>query len=230
MSISRLAKKLVNSGSEKSFAFKFRKKRAEKIIALINECYEKHGEVKIIDIGGTKAYWSIIPMEFLKERKVRIHLVNLPDSSVPPEKTEIFTFQHGDGCSLANIGDKSFHLAHSNSVIEHVGSWENKVRFALEIQRVAETYYLQTPNYWFPLEPHFVTLFFHWLPESMRIKLVQHFDLGWVSKRRDYDAAKTIVDSCSLLSAKEIRRLFPNASLFRERFFGLTKSLIVTGK
>jgi hypothetical protein len=43
-----------------------------------------------------------------------------------------------------------------------------------------------------------------------------------------YDAAKAIVDSCSLLSAEEIRRLFPNASLFRERFFGLTKSLIVT--
>jgi hypothetical protein len=228
MALSKLAKKLVDHRYEKSFSFKFRKKRAEKIIALINGCYEEHGEVKIIDIGGTKAYWSIIPIKFLKERKVRIHLVNLPDSLFPPENTEIFTFQHGDGCSLTNIEDKSFHLAHSNSVIEHVGSWENKVRFALEIQRVAEKYYLQTPNYWFPLEPHFVTLFFHWLPKFMRIKLVQHFNLGYFSRCRDYEGAKAVVESCSLLSGKELRRLFPNASLFKERFFGLTKSLIVT--
>jgi hypothetical protein len=66
-SLSRLTKKLVDSTSEKSFAFKFRKKRTEKIITLIDKCYEAYGEVKIIDIGGTKAYWSIIPMDFLLE-------------------------------------------------------------------------------------------------------------------------------------------------------------------
>ena len=229
MSISRFAKKLVTSDSPKSFAFKFRKQRAEKIIALINGCYEEHGEVKIIDIGGTKAYWSIIPMDFLKERKVHIHLVNLPGSLPLQENTEVFTFQHGNGCNLSNIEDKSFHLAHSNSVIEHVGSWENKVRFSLEIQRIAEKYYLQTPNYWFPFEPHFVTPFFHWLPESVRIKLVQHFNLGWFSKTKDYDAAKAIVESCSLLSVKELRRLFPNATLCREKLLFFTKSLITTG-
>jgi hypothetical protein len=59
-----------------SLGFKFRVKRAERIKNLISECYVKYGEVSIIDIGGTRTYWKIIPEAFLKEKNVHITIVN----------------------------------------------------------------------------------------------------------------------------------------------------------
>ena len=225
----RIIKKTINYNSEDSFAFKLRKKRAGRIVGLIDECFGKYGEVNVIDVGGRKNYWKIIPEGFLRAKNVHITIVNMPSSSPLPDDDETFTFKIGDGCNLADIADKSFHLAHSNSVIEHVGNRENMARFAREIRRVAEKYYLQTPNYWFPVEPHFMTPFFHWLSRFLRIKLVQHFNLGNFRKTKEYDAAKNIVVGRSLLSGKELKELFPDGRMSGERFCFLTKSLIVIG-
>jgi hypothetical protein len=61
--------------------------------------------------------------------------------------------------------DNAFDVAYSNSVIEHVRTWENQVRFAAEIRRVAPRYYVQTPNAAFPIEPHVMGLGIQWLPK-----------------------------------------------------------------
>lgn len=54
MSITNLlARKLIHYQSERPLLSSFGKKRAERIISLINECYNKHGRVDIIDVGGT---------------------------------------------------------------------------------------------------------------------------------------------------------------------------------
>lgn len=226
-----LRKKLINYKSEKSFAFKMRQKRAGRIIDLINECYNKHNEVKIIDIGGTETYWKIIPKDFLISKNVHITAVNLPDTTAQFRNSNLFTFVDGDGCNLLGINDKSFHIAHSNSVIEHVGpTWERKLAFANETIRVAEKYYVQTPNYWFPVEPHFVTPFFHWFSRSIRIKLVQNFNLGWYKKTPDYNEAEKAVDDCDLLTIKEMKKLFTEAKLYKEKFLFFTKSVIMIKK
>ena len=77
-----VARQLVNYDSEKSPAFKLRKIRSERIKILINECFNKYGEVKIIDIGGTRTYWNIFSLDYLTEKKVKISVVNLP-SDIP---------------------------------------------------------------------------------------------------------------------------------------------------
>ncbi|MDR0538033.1 MAG: class I SAM-dependent methyltransferase [Tannerellaceae bacterium] len=225
-----IAKKFINYQSKKSFAFKLRAKRAERLKQLITEYFIKYGKVNIIDIGGTKLYWNIIPESFLIENKVKIALVNLPSNQPLPENDDIFSFHNGDGCNLTNFTDKSFHIAHSNSVIEHVGNDENRIKFANEIKRVAETYYLQTPNFWFPVEPHFVTPFFHWLPVSVRIWLLLHFNLGWFLKATDKKQAQSHIDGHRLLSKRELLALFPNTVLHREWFILFIKSFTVIGK
>ncbi|MCB0758652.1 MAG: hypothetical protein KDC01_09345, partial [Flavobacteriales bacterium] len=221
------ARKLMNYQSEKSLAFKMRKKRAERIKMLIVECYRKHGNVNIIDIGGSVLYWNIIPTSFLMENKVRISIVNLPSDMPFPEDDHIFSFQAGDGCNLVNIEDDSFHIAHSNSVIEHVGDDSRRIMFAHEFRRVARSYYLQTPNFWFPIEPHFAAPFFHWLPEQLRIKLISNFDLGYYNKAKNYQEAKEVVDSCNLLSMGELSTLFPKAVIHKEKIALFTKSLVL---
>ena len=128
---------------------------------------------------------------------------------------------------MLEFKDKSFHLAHSNSVIEHVGEKINRMKFSNEIKRVSDIYYVQTPNYWFPMEPHFMTPFFQFLPESVRITLVQNFALGWFGRAKDFNSAKAIVDSCNLLTKQDLETLFPEAKLYKEKIGFLVKSFVV---
>lgn len=224
-----LAKNLINYQSEDSFAFKLRKKRSERLKLLINQYYDENKRVNIIDIGGTELYWKIISREYLLEKNVHITLLNLPSTNRVFENDAIFTYEIGDACNLSDIADKSFDIAHSNSVIEHVGEWENIVKYAQEIKRVAKTYYMQTPNYWFPMEPHFIFPFFQWLPKSIRIKLISLSDLGGMKKANSYEEAKSTVESCNLLSKKELKKLFPEGKFYREQFAFFVKSFVVIG-
>ena len=157
MSLTKLvAKKLTNYDSQKSIGSKLRSKRIAPLLKMIESIYIKNGCVNIIDIGGIDIYWNIVPSIFIEEHNVKITIVNIPDS-ILPNNYGPFTFVHGDGCELFMFDTNSFDIAHSNSVIEHVGDWSKMVLFSKEIKRVAKKYFIQTPNYWFPLEPHCMT-------------------------------------------------------------------------
>jgi SAM-dependent methyltransferase len=122
----------------------------------------------------------------------------------------------GDGTAL-EYPDRSFDVAFSNSVIEHVPRGQQEA-FAAEIRRVATSYFVQTPNYWFPIEPHWQLPLVHYLPVRARKALNRVFYFGWMPRGQ--------YSEINLLSAREMRRMFPDAEIHRERVFGLTKSLI----
>jgi hypothetical protein len=50
--------------------------------------------------------------------------------------------------------DKSFAVATSNAVLEHVGSRANQVRFVAELIRVARKVFITVPHRYFPVEHH----------------------------------------------------------------------------
>ena len=76
------------------------------------------------------------------------------------------------------FADREFPLAFSNSVIEHIPE-KLQPAFADEIRRVAVRYYVQTPNRWFPIEPHYQFPLFQFFPERLQRWLNAHFTLGW---------------------------------------------------
>jgi len=69
-----------------------------------------------------------------------------------------------DGLPFA---DGEFDLAYCSSVIEHVAAPDREA-FARELRRVARGWYVQTPAYSFPIEPHALLPAAHWLPPALR--------------------------------------------------------------
>jgi hypothetical protein len=120
----------------------------------------------------------------------------------------------------------SHDLVHSNSVIEHVGIWDNMLRVAANVRRLAPAYFVQTPYFWFPIEPHFRVPLFHWLPESLRYRLILACSLGYHRKASSVSDAVRSVQSAVLLDCRQYATLFPDAEIRCERFCGLTKSLM----
>jgi hypothetical protein len=166
---------------------------------------------RIIDVG---AGWGAALERFNKTNPiVAIDLSPQPSDWLASNNV---TVVKGDGTRLP-FADEEFDVAFSNSVIEHVPP-ELQSRFAAEIRRVARRYFVQTPNKYFIVEPHYQVPLFQFFPRSVRQALNRRFTLGW--------QAKGEWEEINLLSAGDLRRLFPDSEIRRERVLGLTKSLM----
>jgi hypothetical protein len=178
--------------------------------------------IKILDVGGTQEFWE--RMGFTSEPGVEVVILNVGKVTTAHDN---FVSIVGDARDMKSFARDEFDVVFSNSVIEHVGTYADQRRMADEVKRVGRRYFLQTPNRYFPIEPHFLVPFFQFLPLSVRAFLVRHFDVGWYTKIPDKHAAIKEVASIRLLTRRELATLFPGAAIYKEQFLGLTKSLIV---
>jgi SAM-dependent methyltransferase len=76
-------------------------------------------------------------------------------------------FVRADAAAGLPFADGEFDLCYCSSVIEHVVPARREA-FAREIRRVARGWFVQTPAYSFPLEPHSLLPAAHWLPPRLR--------------------------------------------------------------
>ena len=76
-------------------------------------------------------------------------------------------FVQADVLAGLPFADGEFDLAYCSSVIEHVEPAQRPA-FARELRRVARGWYVQTPAFSFPVEPHALLPFAHWLPTALR--------------------------------------------------------------
>jgi hypothetical protein len=179
--------------------------------------------VSILDVGGAEAYWKTMGMD--EEDQVSLTLLNLKKEDVTlPNVTSVV----GDAREI-HYDDNSFDVVFSNSVIEHVGSYADQMKMANEVRRVGKRHFIQTPNRFFPLEPHFLFPFFQFLPVPVRVRLLQNFNLGWFPRTPEARQAREIVESIRLLGKDEFLVLFPGSSLYEEKAFGMTKSFVAYG-
>lgn len=218
--------KLTDYDDPKSLGSRLRARRIIHLIRLIDAAHAASGRVRILDVGGRETYWKLLPRDYLERKNVHVTVVNLP-SDLRTSDDPMFTHIAGDACDMRDFSDNAFDLTHSNSVIEHVGSWENIKRFAHEARRLAPFLYMQTPYYWFPVEPHVVKPLYQWLPYPIRVSLTMKMRMRGGTKARDLDQAMDMVLSePTLLDRRMVRHLFPDCTLLTERFFLLPKSVI----
>jgi hypothetical protein len=198
-----------------------RRARFQLVLSLLDKL---EGHVEILDIGGTQEFWTTMLGD--SSRDIRVTLLNIDHQPVLSER---FISASGDARSMPQMKDKSFDVVFSNSVIEHVGSYDDQRRMANEVMRTGRRYFVQTPNKRFPLEPHFLFPFFQYLPRRARAELVHRFDVGWYKRIPDLDQAQREVDSIQLLTRSRFAALFPGAKILTERFAGLAKSFVACG-
>lgn len=204
-----------------SLANRFRRRRFAIFESL---CEGLQRPVRILDVGGAEGFWR--NMGVTGRSEFEIVLLNVKPQEARADNVTAIV---GDACELTGIGDREFPVVFSNSVIEHVGDREAQTRMASEVRRVGHRYFVQTPNRYFPIEPHFLFPGFQFLPIDARVALVRRFALGYHDAIPERSAALAAVAEIRLLNAAEMRELFPGATIHRERAAGLTKSLIAAG-
>ena len=135
-------RQIANSQDAGSLASRLRKERSRLLLSLLAELPPP---VRIIDLGGTVDYWNVLGLA--DAERLDVTVVNtFPVRELPAG----FKWIVGDARDLSQFDDKSFDVAFSNSVIEHVGTWADQQRMASEVRRVGRRYFVQTPNRWFP--------------------------------------------------------------------------------
>ncbi len=203
-----------------SLSARLRRRRFDLFLDLVKDLPRP---LKILDLGGRQRFWEV--MGFSDSSDVHITVANLEPVDA---RSENFRSLQADATNLHMIGDQEFDIAFSNSVIEHVGGLEQQRKMANEMQRIAKSYFLQTPNYWFPLEAHVLVPGFQWMPPAMQMQVVRNFKTGRDRRRyTDIDEARERVESIKLLNRRQLLELFPGANLYEEKFMGLVKSLVV---
>ena len=214
-----------NDGAE------FRARRFALFRCMVADVLAKSSMCRIIDIGGTPEYWRLFGSDLVADPRIKISILNLSynDESVSKADRELFSILVGNACNMPEFEADTFDIAHSNSVIEHVGRWCEMESMAKEVQRVAKCHFIQTPYWGFPVEPHNRGTFFHWLPEQIRYRILLKRGLGFWSRAVDIHEAMIKVQSAYLLDRLQFAFLFPKSSIYSEIVWGLTKSLIAVG-
>jgi hypothetical protein len=170
--------------------------------------------MRVIDLGGIPSFWNNCPVP------LDLTILNLPSlkPKAPPVSHHSITLVDGDACATP-FEDGAFDLAFSNSVIEHVGDEQNRANMAHEARRLAPRYWVQTPSIWFPIEAHTMMPFWWFYPPVMK----SFFITRW---RRVRPERTQMLEETTVLTRKELTRLFPDGSLLTERRLGLPKSYI----
>jgi SAM-dependent methyltransferase len=121
-------------------------------------------------------------------------------------------FVRADVADGLPFADGEFELVYCSSVIEHV-PMARRTAFAAELRRVGRGWFVQSPAWSFPIEPHSLLPFAHWLAAGMR-RRYWRLGAGAAGEWREI----------SLLRRTEMEALFGHA--LPERFGGLVKSWI----
>jgi hypothetical protein len=209
-----LTKKGVAPDWDGSLSYRFRARRWQTFA----ERFPAIEDMTVLDLGGTVRAWDAAPA-----RPQRLVLLNVfPQQST---NTGVETIV-GDACSPPeSVRREHFDLVFSNSVIDQVGGHARRGAFAEQVQTLADHHWIQTAYRYFPINPFWLFPAFQFLPVRARVALTRWWPLGSEQKSDPREATSRVL-TIEMLSETELRYYFPHSEIWRERVFGIVKSLV----
>lgn len=119
--------------------------------------------------------------------------------------------------------DKHFDIVFCSAVLEHVGTRAEQAQFVREVIRVSKSFFLTTPNRWFPVDFHTLLPLIHWLPQDQHQAILRSIGHDFLAQ----------TENLNLLSGMDLLSLFPGTvttSLRKLRLAGWTSNLVVYGR
>jgi hypothetical protein len=200
--------------NEMSLAERLRRRRWAILLGAIPNL----ADLRVVDLGGTADWWDRAPLI-----PHHVTVVNLYEADRGPS---IVRKVEGDALRADELlKGEEFDLVFSNSLIEHLGGHVARRQFADVVSTLADSYVIQTPYRYFPIEPHWMFPAFQFLPIASRSWLAPRWPLGH-TRGWDAEAARNEVMSVDLLSITEMCDYFPDAKILWERVAGIPKSMI----
>ena len=189
------------------------------------------GQVRLIDLGGTVAFWE--NWGLARQPQLDVTLVNDHhiDKTHENESITLPNIRHrrADVLSLSAADLAEYDVIFSNSLIEHLPGLQCQQQLARAIVDSGRPYFLQTPNKRSPVDPHFprpYVPFFAAYPRSVQARLLSWSALGSGSAAPSYEAALERLSNYYPLTARGVRQLFPHARIVMERPLGVPMSII----
>lgn len=178
----------------------------------------------IIDIGTTPSIseFQNIILSKVKNNKNVTCLSNLDCNILLKKYPNIKKIILGDG-RKNNLPDNNFDIVHSNATIEHVGSYQNQLKFIKECIRISKKYiFIQTPNRFYPIDFHTIIPFIHWLPKNMHRKILQIIGLNFYSLEKNLNllSEQDLISLCKELNISNFR-------IIKYKLFFMTSNLIL---
>ncbi len=208
-----------SSDQPNSLGAKFRAKRLQHFENLFLSQIRPNRPIRILDVGGTDYFWKDSQIPSIPGVSISLLNLHLEPTTHPQIQSLI-----GDATDMKEFEDQSFDLVFSNSVIEHLYTYENQQKMAKEIRRIGKRYFIQTPNKYFPIEAHYALPFAQFLPKTLVFHLLTKTPLSRM-KRWEKKQARQYLNEIRLLDEREMKSLFPGCEVFREQAFGMTKSI-----
>jgi hypothetical protein len=202
---------------QKVFVY-FRRRRMKRFYALFRPASATH----VLDIGGAPNTWIA---ESSYETRFPVTLLNLGYYDPAVFADSRFNPVYGDATQIP-FPAGSFDIVFSNSVIEHMTTWERQQAFAEEARRMAPRLWIQTPARSFPIEPHLLAPFFQYYPRRWQRRLARWFTLWGLLTQPTNERIDEMLSDIRLLTYREMKQIFPDCRILRERCLGLTKSYI----
>ncbi len=178
---------------------------------------------RILDVGVTNRAWR--DGNFLESRypwPERITAVSIEPVPAFERNHPSVTLVVADGRQLP-FADGEFDIGFSNAVIEHVGSRANQARFVSEMVRTCRRVFICTPNARFPVDPHTLLPFVHWLPRGPRHSVLRLTGNDrWVGE-----------EALNPLDSRALRELFPKSAQMRllaQRMLLVPSVLVAVGE
>ncbi len=176
-------------------------------------------QMSVLDLGGTVSSWTSTTV-----RPRQVTIVNLATSQ--PGSPHWMSVVKGDACALpSDVRGQHFDLVFSNSVLEHVGGFSRRSEFAASVSAMGDRHWIQTPNRYFPIEPHWLFPGFQFLPARARAAIYQRWPLAHTPPSDRASALRVVLET-ELVGKTELGLLFPASSLVPEHIGPFVKSWI----